>query len=600
MFSFVKSTSTWLQIPVLMKGNSEESFNLMIVLENASLANAHFVINDNIYPRFCLPVSILIDVNYSEDEMELTFHEFNEMKIVFIPKHKKDIEIFVSQFSLCSTISKQISDNFKAENTEFIKQYAKANSIFPETREKPNPSVLFPINDKTTFNTWKRRNTHMNFSYISQLDDFKMCFITYNVAQQVPSYEIVPAICSVFKGPRIDALFITLQEIDFGAKAVVVGSSDTKNSWSTVFRRVIREISIDYALIKSYSLGGVYSAIFVKPDLTTHFTVKQPIEVRLGVGGFMANKSALIFPMYIGETTLNVIAAHLAPHAGNNKERLQQVEQILKTMPKADYSVLLGDLNFRILITYEEALKYINQNNLEKVQETDELLAAMNFTDEMKGFTEPKLTFPPTYKFDFRSNSYDTSQKKRVPAYTDRIVIKTENPRIAVGPSENLVFESDIIRSRAEGYDFETPDYFSLIEPQPNYPIQPECITYDYIQTTYSDHRPVYAIYNFKVPVIIPEKSKALEDLMLKKKDDAMLLSKPKFTVEAHEGKIVITNQGVCWIKWAATSNSTKLALEKGIVFPGSSIDIQTEITGDSPKVDIIIQGAKPVTVIPK
>ena len=600
MFSFVKNTSIWLQTPVMMKDNNEESFNLMIVLEKASLANAHLVITDNINPRFCLPVSILIDVNYSEDELELTFHEFNEMKLVFIPKHRKDIETFVSQFSLCSTISKQITDDFVEENTEFIKQYAKTDSIFPDSREKPNPSVLLPIDDKTTFNTWKRRNTHMNFSYISQLEDFQMCFITYNVAQQEPSEEIVPSICSIFKGSHIDAIFITLQEIDFGAKAVVVGSSDTKDSWSAIFRKVIRKISIDYALIKSDSLGGVYSAIFVKPDLTTHFSVKQPIEVRLGVAGLMANKSALIFPIFIGETSINVIAVHLAPHAGNNNTRIQQVEQILKTMPPADYSVMLGDLNFRILLTYEDALKYINENNIDKVRETDELLAAMNFTDVMKGFSEPLIKFLPTYKFDKHADTYDTSQKKRVPAYTDRIIIKTEQPRVAVGPSDTLVFESDVIRSQVEGFDFQTKDYFSLIEPKPNYPIKPECLVYDCLQTNYSDHRPVYAIYNFKIPIIIPEKSKTLDELMLKKKEDALLLSKPKVIVEVLDGKIVLSNKGACWVKWAITASSTKLSQERGILFPKESIEIESTITGSDPNVTFIIEGADPINVTPK
>jgi hypothetical protein len=37
-------------------------------------------------------------------------------------------------------------------------------------------------------------------------------------------------------------------------------------------------------------------------------------------------------------------------------------------------------------------------------------------------FTEGPLNFRPTYKFDHNSDEYDTSKKKRLPAWTDRIL----------------------------------------------------------------------------------------------------------------------------------------------------------------------------------
>jgi hypothetical protein len=37
-------------------------------------------------------------------------------------------------------------------------------------------------------------------------------------------------------------------------------------------------------------------------------------------------------------------------------------------------------------------------------------------------FSEPPLNFRPTYKFDHNSDEYDTSKKKRLPAWTDRIL----------------------------------------------------------------------------------------------------------------------------------------------------------------------------------
>lgn len=46
------------------------------------------------------------------------------------------------------------------------------------------------------------------------------------------------------------------------------------------------------------------------------------------------------------------------------------------------------------------------------------------FLQVFRGFIEGKLDFAPTYKYDLFSEDYDTSEKCRTPAWTDRILWK--------------------------------------------------------------------------------------------------------------------------------------------------------------------------------
>lgn len=42
------------------------------------------------------------------------------------------------------------------------------------------------------------------------------------------------------------------------------------------------------------------------------------------------------------------------------------------------------------------------------------------------GFREAPIRFPPTYKYDVGTNVFDTSDKMRVPSWTDRIILKSK------------------------------------------------------------------------------------------------------------------------------------------------------------------------------
>lgn len=84
----------------------------------------------------------------------------------------------------------------------------------------------------------------------------------------------------------------------------------------------------------------------------------------------------------------------------------------------------MGDFNFRNDIEYASAKSMIEIGDLAGLAKFDQLSSRMKSGSIFPGFTEGPLEFPPTYKFDPGSSIYDTSEKQRVPSWTDRILVR--------------------------------------------------------------------------------------------------------------------------------------------------------------------------------
>lgn len=89
--------------------------------------------------------------------------------------------------------------------------------------------------------------------------------------------------------------------------------------------------------------------------------------------------------------------------------------------------ILNGDMNYRIdTMGRDTVLKAINASNLPKLLERDQLLVSRrrNPGFRLRAFKECPITFNPTYKYDVGSDTYDTSEKRRAPAWCDRILYR--------------------------------------------------------------------------------------------------------------------------------------------------------------------------------
>ncbi|TVY35270.1 putative inositol polyphosphate 5-phosphatase [Lachnellula subtilissima] len=206
-----------------------------------------------------------------------------------------------------------------------------------------------------------------------------------------------------------------------------------------------------YHLLHTGSLVGLFTCIFVRAPLRERIRGVSAAEVKRGMGGLHGNKGALVVKFLLDDTSLCFVNCHLAAGQTQTRDRNADITAILdgSLFPaERDHSVrqdsyvgggdgtmildheicvLNGDMNYRIdTMGRDTVANVLKANNLSKLLERDQLLASKrkNPWFKLRAFCELPITFPPTYKYDVGEDRYDTSEKRRSPAWCDRILYR--------------------------------------------------------------------------------------------------------------------------------------------------------------------------------
>jgi hypothetical protein len=79
------------------------------------------------------------------------------------------------------------------------------------------------------------------------------------------------------------------------------------------------------------------------------------------------------------------------------------------TDQEADAVIWLGDFNYRIGLGPEAARALVKKKDLETLYENDQLNLQMVAGLAFPFYSEARIAFLPTYKFDLGTDTYDTS-----------------------------------------------------------------------------------------------------------------------------------------------------------------------------------------------
>ncbi|KAI9305413.1 SacI homology domain-containing protein [Cunninghamella echinulata] len=236
------------------------------------------------------------------------------------------------------------------------------------------------------------------------------------------------------QGNDPDIYVIGFQEIvELSPQQVMATDAEKRNIWEQQIEKTLNSTeSKKYVLLRSNQLVGAALIIFVKASIVDNIRNVETATKKTGMMGMAGNKGAVAIRLEYGDTSFCFLAAHFASGQSNVDDRnadFATINQGLqfqrgRTIDSHHNIIWVSDFNYRVSLLNEEARMYANSKNIDAMLRNDQLIREMSLGNVFQGYKEGLITFMPTYKYDNGTDIYDTSEKQRVPGWTDRIVYK--------------------------------------------------------------------------------------------------------------------------------------------------------------------------------
>ncbi|KAL6851724.1 hypothetical protein ACP4OV_020288 [Aristida adscensionis] len=207
------------------------------------------------------------------------------------------------------------------------------------------------------------------------------------------------------------------------------------------FNNRVKRKKQQFVRIISKQMVGIFLSVWVRRSLRKHIQNLRVSTVGVGALGYIGNKGSISVSMSIHQTHFCFVCCHLTAGEkdGDDLKRNANVEEILQRtvfnpvptlgMPKRIHDhgriIWLGDLNYRINLSYERTHELISKQDWDGLFEKDQLKRELRKGCTFDGWIEGVISFPPTYKYEFDSENYvndETKSGRRTPAWCDRIL----------------------------------------------------------------------------------------------------------------------------------------------------------------------------------
>ncbi|KAJ3681203.1 hypothetical protein LUZ60_015692 [Juncus effusus] len=238
--------------------------------------------------------------------------------------------------------------------------------------------------------------------------------------------------------------------------------------WLDSIGRTLDE-GMTFQRVGSRQLAGLLIGAWARKNHKPHIGDVDAAAIPTGIGRALGNKGAVGLRMRVYDRTVCFVNSHFAAHLEAVNKRNADFDLIYRNLSfsrpsvgihgaqvgatsvqlhrtvntngahtehhettpelsEADLVVFMGDFNYRLhSISYDEAREMVSQRCFDWLREKDQLRAEMKAGKVFQGMREAHIKFPPTYKFQRHTPSlggYDSGEKKRIPAWCDRILYR--------------------------------------------------------------------------------------------------------------------------------------------------------------------------------
>ena len=564
MNSFVESCGKWLETVAVIV-NVSNPLKIGIVLLEDSLSKSFLYFkdhSDNVLACFRIDFSIAAFSKITE--LELYFRNYSNYKIVLICPDLKMGDTLQSQITIASRIATDSTCPFSQENFLFLQKIGEVSTSVP-TVDWVAP--LFPLcSNQDALNTWIRRTEALNKCFYTKTINSQISFITMNIERRHPENDEDLSFLFEYRSPVI---CVVLEEVDIALQG------QTPAILKTVWHAALIKAALSNGYKSNFSSlnEAIYIEIFVNNDYSQPVRVTDSTVVK--IGGY--SKFAQIITFSIGETTISFCGVKLETGKGEVKTRNNQLKTIVKELysKNSDYLFICGDLSYHVELSYNDAITAIEQGNITKLLENDQLRKK----SKLENYIEGNINFLPTYKYDQVGDKYD---KYQVPSYVDRILCLKTEPSKAIN-CDKMVFETDIIRNIGS-FNLPQESLFGTENGTINYPVPPIIIDYNpFMSITRSTHRPLRCVFQASIVTIDEEKKELFNKTRMERKDEMAALTIPQCAVETNSitltgvENVSFINISCATAEWSTEYNSSIIEVrpKKGTLRPGDQQTIK-------------------------
>jgi phosphatidylinositol-bisphosphatase len=182
-----------------------------------------------------------------------------------------------------------------------------------------------------------------------------------------------------------DLYIFGFQEIvQLTGSSMVSASIANMRAWEQVLLHKInkeRDSDNQVVLARSDQLVGIAIIIFVRKSLAGHLRNVTFETVKSGVRGLAGNKGAICARFDLKDTSIFCAVCHIAAGQSKTEQRIKDIQDISNVrfrvpdctkMNDHDYLFWMGDFNFRVGITRQEADNLIGNNQWQSLLEYDQ------------------------------------------------------------------------------------------------------------------------------------------------------------------------------------------------------------------------------------